>query len=684
MKYYIYLFYGGGLEMFLLKISLLLLLLPTGRLSLNAMKRTLPSDYKEEAKDMLSAKKNRVALHEQADELQQEYPLLFQSMQNAQNTPQGQFFNFMGFPIPLAEASDAKSGNGFLPADEVNRISTAQNLEAKIQSQGYSTEAIKNFLESFLMHSALFKAFQEEGKDPHDYQLSDIYHYYDTTQGQALRRLLEHPDDHCFLETLELAYLLKSYSTVFTLICVLEGTHPHLCRNLFKVVYDDSTDEQPILFWTKHYMQLKNAVSPKVAQLLPEKLYTSGIKPSVLTCFIELLELFVKSEVQFHDEQDFLSPPMHALALSQNEFVKDFGGIIKKLDDQTFFSLLLLADRYNLKEFYHLLVHERLLYYLLATEKDFVDDEIVNELEQEFNQFLAEQPYFYMTKYAIKKTFGRWQLLLKHRSFYQLVAFADKLLKDGLNLFTYCRKRNLNVISHKSLLFKLRQLQKQPEYTGYSGFAYGEPLKAIADQLSDDNQSFSISGSERFTPLVKKVLDLLQPLTEKSIRHICIESLNIPNWTMLESLQDLTQLEDLEIISCGISGEIPFWMGKLKNLKRLNLSRNQLHGPIPESLKSLELIEYINVSDNFLSGSLPSWLNNMHCRHLHRLNLNNNKLTNQAQLERQFAVTATLPPPTTRPDGAVIAYEFNVHNPEDRSALMTLFGVFNTDPNNLD
>ena len=57
-----------------------------------------------------------------------------------------------------------------------------------------------------------------------------------------------------------------------------------------------------------------------------------------------------------------------------------------------------------------------------------------------------------------------------------------------------------------------------------------------------------------------------------------------------------------------MKGTIPSELGKLTNLKVLNLSDNELSGTIPPELGKLTNLEELYLWDNGLSGTIPSEL----------------------------------------------------------------------------
>ncbi|XP_054792169.1 probable LRR receptor-like serine/threonine-protein kinase At3g47570 [Prosopis cineraria] len=61
-------------------------------------------------------------------------------------------------------------------------------------------------------------------------------------------------------------------------------------------------------------------------------------------------------------------------------------------------------------------------------------------------------------------------------------------------------------------------------------------------------------------------------------------------------------LQELDIVSCGINGNIPSEIGNLTNLIKLSLDENVLNGPIPITISNLQALQYLSLEGNDLHG----------------------------------------------------------------------------------
>ena len=92
-----------------------------------------------------------------------------------------------------------------------------------------------------------------------------------------------------------------------------------------------------------------------------------------------------------------------------------------------------------------------------------------------------------------------------------------------------------------------------------------------------------------------------------------------------KELGRLTELRWLDLMENELSGEIPPELGNLTKLENLFLSDNKLSGPIPPELGRLAKLEGLLLDHNELTGSIPTELGNL--SNLEALFLEKNKLT---------------------------------------------------------
>uniref|UniRef100_K3Z093 Uncharacterized protein n=1 Tax=Setaria italica TaxID=4555 RepID=K3Z093_SETIT len=85
---------------------------------------------------------------------------------------------------------------------------------------------------------------------------------------------------------------------------------------------------------------------------------------------------------------------------------------------------------------------------------------------------------------------------------------------------------------------------------------------------------------------------------------------NFMNETMPDNakIDGFENLWLLNIDSCLLSGEIPFWISELANLEILSLKGNRLTGAIPAWINTLEYLIYLDISNNNLTGEIPTTL----------------------------------------------------------------------------
>ncbi|XP_009364886.2 receptor-like protein 2 [Pyrus x bretschneideri] len=78
-----------------------------------------------------------------------------------------------------------------------------------------------------------------------------------------------------------------------------------------------------------------------------------------------------------------------------------------------------------------------------------------------------------------------------------------------------------------------------------------------------------------------------------------------------DGLVDFDGFKNLQILSlsrCELTGQIPFWLSKLKKLEILNLDFNRITVSVPIWLGTLPRLFYINLGSNQISGEFPKEL----------------------------------------------------------------------------
>ncbi|XVF78374.1 hypothetical protein PTKIN_Ptkin14bG0126500 [Pterospermum kingtungense] len=111
------------------------------------------------------------------------------------------------------------------------------------------------------------------------------------------------------------------------------------------------------------------------------------------------------------------------------------------------------------------------------------------------------------------------------------------------------------------------------------------------------------------------------------LRYLSILNLNgiiFNGRSVPEFIGSLRELTWLSLSRCQLNEPIPFQLGNLSKLVTLDLSQNQLTGSIPESLENMVALRELRLSWNLLVGEIPKSLWNI-CS-LRLLDVHSNKL----------------------------------------------------------
>ncbi|XP_058747479.1 probable leucine-rich repeat receptor-like serine/threonine-protein kinase At3g14840 isoform X2 [Vicia villosa] len=130
-----------------------------------------------------------------------------------------------------------------------------------------------------------------------------------------------------------------------------------------------------------------------------------------------------------------------------------------------------------------------------------------------------------------------------------------------------------------------------------------------------------IRGSGLSGPIPSGI-SLLKNLTDLTITDLNGSDSPFPQ------LENMSKLSMLVLRSCYIIGAMPKDLGKLINLKWIDLNNNKLSGPIPASFRDRQNVKMLFLSGNQLTGSVPDWIDKPNSVDL---SYNNFTITNSEQ-----------------------------------------------------
>uniref|UniRef100_A0A6N2KJY4 Uncharacterized protein n=1 Tax=Salix viminalis TaxID=40686 RepID=A0A6N2KJY4_SALVM len=114
---------------------------------------------------------------------------------------------------------------------------------------------------------------------------------------------------------------------------------------------------------------------------------------------------------------------------------------------------------------------------------------------------------------------------------------------------------------------------------------------------------------------------LAQNLTQ--LRELNLNTVNMSLGVPSSFMNLSSSLTSLQLWGCGLQGELPFSMGKLKQLEYLDLSDNNFIGPMPDDFANHTRLAWLDLSHNSFQGHLPFSLGNL--KQLSHLGLSDNR-----------------------------------------------------------
>ncbi|KAL0542010.1 hypothetical protein IC582_022096 [Cucumis melo] len=141
--------------------------------------------------------------------------------------------------------------------------------------------------------------------------------------------------------------------------------------------------------------------------------------------------------------------------------------------------------------------------------------------------------------------------------------------------------------------------------------------------LTDMDFSKSLNLMQVLSSLIKLSSLILLNCSLQNI-HFSLSSSNYSSFLSKSCFNNEYDLQVLTLRGTSMRTKIPDWLGKLKNMKSLNLGYSKIYGPIPASLGNLSSLEYLYLSGNALTGAIPTSFGRL--LNLRKLYLSNNRL----------------------------------------------------------
>ena len=119
-------------------------------------------------------------------------------------------------------------------------------------------------------------------------------------------------------------------------------------------------------------------------------------------------------------------------------------------------------------------------------------------------------------------------------------------------------------------------------------------------------------GANQFMAATVQDWEFMTLLTNCTRLRVLNLQFNMLGGVLPSSVANLSsQLQGLYVGANEISGKIPFGIGNLLGLNRLQLSGNQFTGALPDTIGRLNWLQSLELEDNLLTGFMPSSLGNL-------------------------------------------------------------------------
>uniref|UniRef100_A0A6N2LHA4 Uncharacterized protein n=1 Tax=Salix viminalis TaxID=40686 RepID=A0A6N2LHA4_SALVM len=247
-----------------------------------------------------------------------------------------------------------------------------------------------------------------------------------------------------------------------------------------------------------------------------------------------------------------------------------------------------------------------------------------------------------------------------------------------------------------STLFFLHHLQKLDlSYNDFNGSVISSSFGQLLHLTHLDLRSSNFAG--QVPPEISHLsrlasLDLsennlmLEPISFNKLAQNLTQlrelSLNTVNMSLVapRSFMNLSSsLTSLRLWDCGLQGELPFSLGKLKQLEYLDLGHNHFIGPMPDDFANHTRLAWLDLSYNSFHGHLPFSLGNL--KQLSYLLLSGNNFTGQLNQFSNLTQLFQLDLSNNKFDGKILS---SLENLEKLGALHLSSNTFTGEiPNSL-
>ncbi|XP_044417243.1 receptor-like protein EIX2 [Triticum aestivum] len=138
-------------------------------------------------------------------------------------------------------------------------------------------------------------------------------------------------------------------------------------------------------------------------------------------------------------------------------------------------------------------------------------------------------------------------------------------------------------------------------------------LKNALEVLLVDNDasaSEATSGLNNISGSIAELFHRLPNCSQNKLQDLFLRQSNLIGSLPTATVQSLRNLHRLDLSRNKLSGPVPQWIGELTKLTRLVLGSNKLHGVINEGhLSRLDMLEELTLSDNSIAITVsPTWV----------------------------------------------------------------------------